>query len=760
MPPSFDILSKDCLDTIIPRILELVPSVRLAFLSSLGKRIHESTARVLFHTLIVHDDERALLSSTNASSVAVVANPGRYAKHVKKLIVRDSDTLMKAFNTVTLPDDEGFTSTCTPLRTTYLETLLKSYNNLEVLCWEGYLRPPDGLCEILAVCNPRLRSFSYDPPTLPISQRKNLVKWDAPSLPLLADLPITTLHLSWLSQTGTRTFTSLLQDLSEHSTLEDLSVELVWLDDPLCEAIAASSRKLRRLRLSTSGTKLTDKGLIAILEGCDALEDLLLDQIQGRLSRALWSKPSGFPMLHRLRITISETGPSHSWAMDHLTSLEYLPTARLSEMSVTRTEALPRMHNDVPMYDPTVDEAVSLQPLPAAMQRMLREAKSFTVLRCDFWMCSITDIKMILDDCPKLESVQFCLDAPFSKLLALTSTFANLSNLKQLRVSVNHVHAPGKPPVPLPPHGPPSLPTPTDSPVLKSKAVLPQLLDFDQMQNQTCLAKADSIDPSMPLLRDIKRFVRKCIKLETLEWYGKFGRGSWVVKRAAKCSKISMNVSVEYQPPKISDSVWAMMTRQQELETSDMHWIETVRRGQEWTGEKAELLASECHVNNTDAGACDDTDGRSGRNRRTPKKIRASSISTSSSNSDLTPLTPKLYSEGSPVQVLSPLTPPHSDVSFSSDQGLQEGFFVVPEAPTLGPVTPGKGRHRSATTSSQDFRAREGIPVNKGGRGRGRGGRRNTSTPGMPSSQGQGFGRGERSSKPLAARSGKERKVL
>ncbi|KAG7446404.1 uncharacterized protein BT62DRAFT_1005681 [Guyanagaster necrorhizus] len=659
MTPPFDILSESCLETIILRILELVPSARIAFLSSLGKRIHESAARVLFHTLIVQDDEQTLLPSVNTSSAAVIANPRRYAKHVKKLIVRDSDALMRTANIVTLPKDESSSSTCTPLSTTCLETLLKLYSNLEALCWEGCLQPPDGLCEILVGCNPRLRSFSYDPPALPLPQRKNLIKWDAPSLPLLADLPITTLRLSWLSQTGTRTFTSLLQDLGEHSTLEDLSVDFVWLDDPLCEAIAANGRKLRRLRLSTSGTKLTDKGIIAILEGCDALEDLLLDQIQGRLSRALWSKPTGFPKLRRLHITISESGPSHSWTTDHLMSLEYLPTAGLSEMSVTRTEAPPRIYNDVPMYDPTVDDTVSLQPLPAAMQRLFREAKSFTILQCDFWMFSITDIKMILDGCPRLESVQFCLDAPFSKLLTLTSIFANLSNLNQLRVSVNHVHAPGKPPVPLPPHGPPSLPTPTDSPVLKSKAVLPQLLDFDQMQNQTCLAKADLSDPSMPLLRDIKRFVRKCPKLETLEWYGKFGRGSWIVKRAVK-SKISMNVSVEYRPPKISDSVWAMMTREQEFEMSNMRWIETVRRGQEWTGEKAELLAKERQVNNMDASACDGADGRSGRNRGRPKKIRASSISTSSSNSDLTPLTPKL-SDGFPVQMFSPLTPPHSD---------------------------------------------------------------------------------------------------
>ncbi len=165
MPPSFDILSEDCLDSarisllrvftiltslcpaIIPRILELVPSARIAFLSSLGKRIHESAARVLFHTLIVQDDELALLPSAGINSAAVVANPGRYAMHVKKLIVRDSDILMRATDTVTLPEDESF-KTCTPLSSTCLETLLKSYSNLEALCWEGYLRPPDGLCEV------------------------------------------------------------------------------------------------------------------------------------------------------------------------------------------------------------------------------------------------------------------------------------------------------------------------------------------------------------------------------------------------------------------------------------------------------------------------------------------------------------------------------------------------------------------------------------------------------------------------------------
>jgi hypothetical protein len=115
--------------------------------------------------------------------------------------------------------------------------------------------------------------------------------------------------------------------------------------------------------------------------------------------------------------------------------------------------------------------------------------------------------------------IRLCLDAPFSKLLNLTSTFATLTDLQQLFICVNPIHAPGKPPGPLLPTRRPSLPTPTESPVLKAKSVLPQLLDFDQMQTQTCLANEITGDPSMPLIRDVKRFVRKCPKLTVLGKY-------------------------------------------------------------------------------------------------------------------------------------------------------------------------------------------------------------------------------------------------
>lgn len=69
--------------------------------------------------------------------------------------------------------------------------------------------------------------------------------------------------------------------MGEYSNVEDIWLDFLWLDDPLCESLVSAGRRLKRLRLGTSGTKLTDKGIIAILEGCDNLEELALLEVQG-----------------------------------------------------------------------------------------------------------------------------------------------------------------------------------------------------------------------------------------------------------------------------------------------------------------------------------------------------------------------------------------------------------------------------------------------------------------------------------------------
>jgi hypothetical protein len=160
------------------------------------------------------------------------------------------------------------------------------------------------------------------------------------------------------------------------------------------------------------------KGIVAILEGCDALEDFCLEVEGkylpfssmslnfhlGRLSRTLWTKPTGFPpSLKTLRIVIAETGPHHSWATDHLNSLHAV-LGSLSALDVVRREALPSLHCGIAIYDGVVDDAVTLKPIPPAFMDKIKQQKNqMTSFRCDFWSFSIADIKLLLECSPKLE---------------------------------------------------------------------------------------------------------------------------------------------------------------------------------------------------------------------------------------------------------------------------------------------------------------------------------------------------------------------
>lgn len=134
------------------------------------------------------------------------------------------------------------------------------------------------------VHTPRLIYFSHDPCGKQLG-RCHVAKWDAPSLPLLNGLSITSLCLYRLSQSGTRALSTLLSTLGEDSVLETLVIDFVWLDDQVCEAVGKAGRKLRSLVIGTSGTKLSDKGIVTIVESCDALEELVLDEVQGDDSR-------------------------------------------------------------------------------------------------------------------------------------------------------------------------------------------------------------------------------------------------------------------------------------------------------------------------------------------------------------------------------------------------------------------------------------------------------------------------------------------
>ncbi|KII92863.1 hypothetical protein PLICRDRAFT_37659 [Plicaturopsis crispa FD-325 SS-3] len=641
MANAIDKLPDALLDAFVANALDSEPSLRPAFLSSMGSRVHVAAARASFTSIVIPDsqDEFALPA---AQWSPVLLPHNEYGSHVRSLVVRDNDATR-------------------PLDASSLLQLLSKCPLLEEFVWESSSPPPDGVCEMISTHNTRLTLFSFHPST-PQSRRSLLPKWDAPSLPLLSTLPLTSLRLSSLSQAGARALMNLFSSLGEYSTLEDVSVDFVWLDDTLCEAIVEANRRLRTLRLGTSGTKLTDRGITALVEGCGALQCFTLQEVQGRLSRGLWSKPDQFPAgLNDFGIVINEASPHHSWTTDHLLSLQALPMESLSKLSVLRLESPPRIHNNQPVYDVPVDDIAVLKHVPPDFVDRMRLATSLSVFECDWWAWGIPDLKVVLENCHELETMKFCLDAPFSKLLTLGSAFASLPNLSKLSVSVNPAFAPGTAPVPVVPLEKSSLPTPTESPNMKAKSLLPQLLDLDQIQTHTCLSNAAAGDPSMPLLRDVKRFARKCPRLALIEWYGKNGRGSWVVSRPSPAtSKLSTNVTVEYNAPKISAQVWQALLRQQEREraASKGSLPEVVGRvGQAWTGAAAEMAES--------AQEKEDTAPAVSRGRQA--KARNTSISETPRDENTQLMTPRGSTHSlSPVQTTVPIMSPSGSKASSA----------------------------------------------------------------------------------------------
>ena len=143
------------------------------------------------------------------------------------------------------------------------------------------------ISQIIAQHAVKLTSCSFAPLPNLLSHNLNArasPRWDAPSLGHLASLNnLTSLSVTRLSQAGARAIGTLFDKMGDgdSSALEDVSLDFLWLDDALCEALVKAGRRLRRLRLSTAGTKLSDRGVLAIIEGCDALEELWLDEVQG-----------------------------------------------------------------------------------------------------------------------------------------------------------------------------------------------------------------------------------------------------------------------------------------------------------------------------------------------------------------------------------------------------------------------------------------------------------------------------------------------
>jgi hypothetical protein len=348
----------------------------------------------------------------------------------------------------------------------------------------------------------------------------------------------------------------------------------------------------------------------------------------GRLSRSLWSKITGLPpSLHTLRVSFSEGGPHHSWTTDHLVSISALSMDTITRLSIVRS---------IHPYDTHLDDVAALKPVPRHVLDKLRDSNSLRILECDWWAWRPFDLKEVLEDNPDLEEVSITFDAPFSKLFALGNVFANMLQLRRLRVSITPRYAPGVPTgaSPLlhqqqqPSTGSMSLATQGSSPVTvthgfgnrnessplsKSSTLslpassnsgqplqtppqtpsdlsiplgssLPSTSPLTSIASLPPPAPAILTDPSLPPARDVLKFARRCPKLERIDWYGRHARGSWIVHRDPFPVSSSLNsVRLDFIPPPVaSPDVLERTARERDAQM--WGWTPTIPRlGHQWT---------------------------------------------------------------------------------------------------------------------------------------------------------------------------------
>ena len=231
-----------------------------------------------------------------------------------------------------------------PLDDTAFFLLVSRLSNLTSFTWSSYRLPPDALCLALGQACKSLTAFKLDLVASPFahaladshgvsaaaapgspqqlaatspSSPPSLMslglggnghahgyahsggapqRWDAPHLSALPHT-LVRLAVSHLSAAGARSLGSALPSFPALETLE--LARTLFVDDALLAEVGAGARGLKRLVVrDMGGTKLSEQGLQALFDGCEALEVLELDCVEGasrslRLGRVARAKPLG-----------------------------------------------------------------------------------------------------------------------------------------------------------------------------------------------------------------------------------------------------------------------------------------------------------------------------------------------------------------------------------------------------------------------------------------------------------------------------------
>ena len=306
-PPNLAELPLKVVQRILAEALAADPLLAPTLLSSLGRSVAAAASATLFERILLEDDDSLLVAAEEEEAdggparnvLAAVWRSKEGGDCVRSLTILrpspiegrtpDPSNPLEPF---TFDGGAGPTDSNEPAPLdphSFAHLLLPRFPNLTSFTWASSRLPPANLCTALGAAAKNLSSFSLDLTSAPTTgSPRTLIRWDAEQL---AALPATVsqLSLAHLSLEGSR---ELARAFALLPNLEKLELSrTLFVDDTLLEAMAEGAKRLVKLAIrDMAGTKLTDHGLGALLDpvdGCTALEELVLDSVEGRQTFSL-----------------------------------------------------------------------------------------------------------------------------------------------------------------------------------------------------------------------------------------------------------------------------------------------------------------------------------------------------------------------------------------------------------------------------------------------------------------------------------------
>lgn len=544
-----------------------------------------------------------MLHHCTARASTILRRPEKYGKYVRTLIIVSQFVVQQVCKNDLVYDLEKDDQQDERKRLSprSLALVLAKLPSLSTVVWASDRAPMPQMVPLLSELSPFLTKLAMRPAQITavssISSR-----WDGGGISQLTKLKH--LSVSHLSSEGIKALRSALGSMI---SLSNLTVDSRFADDQLLKQVGDMAA-IENVSVRCTGTKITDKGILWLMENSFSLQSLNLVDFEGRLSKNAWSSIDSLPnSFAHFRISFAEEGPHHSWVADHIDSMFTLLSKTvdgLKTFSITTNAPKPKyfringteqsptpadgMQQVKCLYLNPCDPLLRPRKLPAgALERIQRQGKNLQILELDLFPLSIEEVRVILDSCRQLRTLRILLDAPLTRLLSMSSTFVPLQHLHTLYVSVTDAfcptpyiiqtlpedHAPPRNaigaknsptllyPMAMPDLSPASAHTslsaseheaisPSSSPQMHSRhkeagrfGQSSSLLLFNGPSDTGmddslgCINKLISStrtpDVSLPPKRDIRKLARRCPTLKQVKWYGRTGKGDWLIDHSA-----------------------------------------------------------------------------------------------------------------------------------------------------------------------------------------------------------------------------------